>query len=198
MRRLTSLMILASIALAGCNSVSRQQRIEGKIKSAIHYGRHAEEIEQLVQQADDPSQAAYVAAYEVLHLQGPPTQLRRNWAYYRTTPPSSTPSFEIYEVVNRYKVSVLRILVPHRVSLNQLQEHRPLVFWSDWGNPPMTPELLTFLLENGYNPNEDGDSPSALGNCARPGQSFLRYDHKYEMIKALLKHGANPNVTSLV
>ena len=61
----------------------------------------------------------------------------------------------------------------------------------------MTPELLTFLLENGYDPNADGDRPSALGNCARPGQSFLRYDHKYEMIKALLKHGANPNVTSL-
>lgn len=72
---------------------------------------------------------------------------------------------------------------------------RPLIIWTmGEGIPPVTPELLAFLLENNYDPNVKDEQHSALGFCAYPGQSFLTYDHKFEMVKSLLKHGANPNV----
>jgi len=61
----------------------------------------------------------------------------------------------------------------------------------------MTPELLTFLLNNGYDPNKAEHPERAVEFCTSFPQSFARYDQKYEMLKALLKHGVNPNVTTL-
>lgn len=194
MRHLISFVILASIALTGCHSSNSQSRVESSIRSAINHGRPAEEIEQLVLQADDPSHAAAVAAYQILRSHSMPIEIRRNWAYYQDKDVLSTPSVEIYEVINRYKVSVLRVLVPHGVNLNQHPTGMPVVIWGGWAEPPMTPELLAFLLDHGYDPNLNHGLPSPLGFCTQPGQSFLRYDHKYEMLKALLEHGANPNV----
>jgi len=194
---LETVVALALIAVTGCNSATKQQRIESRITSAIDHGQPAEDIEQLVQQADDPSHAAYVAASQVLHIESLPTRIRTYWDYFRPTPPSSTPSVEIFEVINRYKVSVLRVLVPQRITLSRLEDKRPLVIWGGWAHPPMTPELLTFLLENGYSTRRNADFGNPVALCGEPGQAFLRYDHKYEMLKTLLRHGADPDVMSM-
>ena len=198
MRRLLLVFTLLATGLTGCRSasLSKQNRIENDIRLAIQHGHSPERIEQLVQQAKDPSHAAAVAVWAVMHLISIPTEMERNWSQYCSSEPSVTPSVEIYEVINSYKVSVLRVLLPYGVDLDHDYTGMPLVFWQGWGNPPVTPELLDFLLANGYDPNPDGPSSSPLGFCAHPGQSFLRYDHKYEMIQALLAHGAHPNVMS--
>lgn len=197
MRCVISFCILGLIAFSGCRSTHTQDQIENNIKHAIDQGQSAENIRQLVMQADEPARAAAVGVWEVMELEHIPTELQKSWSYYRESEPSSTPSVEIFEIINRYKISVLRVLVPYGINLNHHQTGRPLVFWGGWGNPPITPELLHFLLEHGYDPDLGRAFPSALGSCAHPGQSFLRYDHKYEMTKALLKHGANPNVMSM-
>jgi hypothetical protein len=188
------------IVLSGCQSNSnyRQRQIEGDIRSAISQGKHAEVINQLILQADDPSKAAVAGVWEIMYLEHIPDQIKLTWAYYQEKPPSSTRCSEIFEVINRYKISVLRVLIHHGVDVNRHYYGSPLVMWGcpGWGTPPMTPSLLAFLLENGYNPNLNGDFQSALDFCACPGQSFLKYEQKYEMMKMLLKHGANPNVIS--
>jgi hypothetical protein len=199
MKHLLPIVILGSIAFAGCQTSHTQDQIEGNIRFAVIEGQSAENIKQLVLQADDPSHAAVVAVWQIMDLEHLPTQMQMNWSHYCQTEPSSTPSVKIYEIINRYKISVLRVLVPFGVDLNHhYRAAKPPIFWAGvWGHPPITPQLLEFLLEHGYDPDANGRSPSALGFCAQPGESFLRYDHKYRMINALLKHGANPNVTSM-
>ena len=197
MKHIMPFIFLGLICLAGCQTTLTQEQIEGNVRFAINQGQSAENIKQLLLEADDPSQAAAVGVWEVMDLEHIPTEMERSWSNYRESEPSSTPSVEIFEIINRYKVSVLRVLIPYGVNLNHHNAGRPLIIWGGWGNPPITPELLNFLLEHGYDPNQNGTFPSALGSCAHPGQSFLRYDHKYEMIKTLLKHGANPNVMSM-
>lgn len=187
-------IFLLLILLAGCQSVSVQDRIETEITLAINRGELAENIDRLVQQTEDPSRTAAVAVCEIMDIESLPDEIEKYWHYYRNTDISSTPSVEIFEIINRYKISVLRVLVPYGVDLNYDYRGDPLVRWEfTWGDPPMTPELLRFLLENGYEPNVGGEHQSPLGFCASPYESFLTYHHKYEMVKDLLKHGANPN-----
>lgn len=197
MKHLNIFFILGLIALTGCQSISKQDQIEISVMSAIDQGQSAESIKQLVQQADDPSQAAAIGVWEIMQLRHIPTEIEKYWIYYREADLSSTPSVEIFEIINRYKISVLRVLIPHNIDLNRCFNDKPFITWAGWGVPPITPELLTFLLENGYDPKVNDESLSPIGFCAQPGQSFLKYDQKYEMIKALLQHGADPNVTSM-
>lgn len=200
MERVISFIILGLICLAGCQSefteIHKDDKIEAEIAVAINQGQPAEKIEQLILQADDQSKAAGIAAWRLMRLWSIPTEIEKYWSYYKKSDPSNTRSVEIFEVINRYKISVLRVLIPHGINLNQSYSGSPYISWGPGGgNPPVTPELLTFLLENGYDPNLNGENPSALDSCAFPGQSFLTYDQKYEMIRALIKHGANPNVS---
>ena len=185
MGRTISFIILGLICLAGCQSefteIPKDHKIEAEIAVAIRYGQPAEKIEQLVLQADDPSMAASIAAWNVMRESSLPIEIEKYWSYYKKSDPSNARSVEIYEVINRYKISVLRVLIPQGINLNQSYLGSPYISWGPGGaHPPVTPELLTFLLENGYDPNLNGENPSALDSCAFPGQSFLTYDQKYE------------------
>lgn len=197
MKHLIPFITLGLIVLTGCQRNYTQRQIERKITYAILQGQSAEDIRQLVMQADDSSQAADIGVWEIMGLEQIPTEIEKYWCYYREADPSSTPSREIFEVINRYKISVLRVLIPYGIDLNRSRTGEPFILWGEWGRPAITPELLTFLLKHGYNPNLDKDSPSPLGICALPGEGFVTYDQKYKMIKALLNHGANPNVMSM-
>ena len=197
MDRFIPFIFLWLIGLTGCQTTHTQGQIGSNIRSAIILGQPAEDIEQVVLLADDPSKAAAIGALEVMNLCSIPREIKKTWAYYREKDPSSTPSIEIFEIINRYKISVLRVLVPHGINLNYNYYGEPFVKWG--GASAITPELLTFLLEHGYDANVTvtKDYLNALDFCARPGQGLLRYDHKYKMIKSLLKHGVNPNVMSM-
>ncbi len=192
-----SLMLLT--LMCGCQKTLSQDQIESNLSTAISDGRPAQHIETILRQADDPEQAANHGIWSVMHRSHLPQDIVKNWQYYHPKEISQTPSIEIAEIINRYKITILDVLVRHGGNLNRKYEHGlPVIRFS--GFTEITPDLLRWLLEHGYDANltyKGNSDRTALSHCARPGQSMLRYDQKYEMIKMLLEHGANPNVKSL-
>ncbi len=161
------LITLGLICLAGCQSeLTTDDKINTKIQITISKGQPAETIEQFVQQTDNKPKSANMAVFWLMRQSSIPTEIEKQWSYYRTSDISSTPSVEIAEIINRYKISVLRVLIPYGIDLNQDYFGDPLIFWGpDGGSRLITPELLTFLLENGYNPNLSEDNLSPLASC---------------------------------
>lgn len=200
MKHLTLITLIALTLIAGCQmSLSLTQRDVdgGDIHAAISQGLPAEHIDSLLSQTANPAQAANSGIMEIMNIGYLPQDIGKYWQYYQPKPMRQTPSIEILEVINRYKITILDVLVRHGGNLNRKRKDgSPCIRVSD----NMTPELLAWLLDHGYDANmTDKSNPdySGLDFCAHPGQSMLRYDQKYEMIKMLLKHGANPNVSSL-
>jgi hypothetical protein len=193
------MVLMLVVLVCGCQKTSRQDQVESYIHFAVSEGRSAEEIEGVLRQAEDSSQAADWGIRWVMHLGHLPQDIQENWHYYHAKEMRETPSIEIFEVINRYKITVLDVLVRYGGDLNRKDESgQPVILFSNFA--PMTPELLSWLLKNGYDANSGDGSDSgrtALSYCARPAQGMLRYDQKYEMIKMLLAHGANPDVQSL-
>ncbi|HPD48346.1 MAG TPA: ankyrin repeat domain-containing protein [Anaerohalosphaeraceae bacterium] len=174
---LPTLLLLALLA-GGCHKGLTQGDIENRIFSAISEGRDAEHIESLLKQADDPAQAANRNILKVLQGIYVP---RRS------------------EGITHYQIAVLEVLVLYGGDLNRVTTPMGQSIICFWSHSPITPELLAWMLEHGLDPNLscEADEWTALSHCARPGQSKLSYDQKYQMIKMLLEYGANPDVKSL-
>jgi len=193
MRCVVPFIVLGAIVLSGCQSTPAEQgQIEGYIRRAVIERQPAENIDTLVLRADDRSRAAAIGASEVMKLRNLPHEIEASRGDGQTHTPSNPPSLEALEVLDGYKISVLQILIQYGINLNHHYTGEPFFHWARLDMP--TPNLLTFLLEHGYDPNL-GDSILAV--CAYPGQSRLQYDHKFELIKILLKHGANPNAIGM-
>lgn len=198
MKYLIPISLMLLMLMCGCQKTLSQSQIEGDLRAAISHGRPAEDIETILRQADNRVQAANHGISSVMNCHLPP-DIEKYWQYYQPKAISQTPSIEIAEIINRYKITVLDVFVRHGGNLNRKYEHGLPVIRVDTFSE-ITPNLLRWLLEHGYDPNMTYKSDSdrtALSHCARPGQGMLRYDQKHEMIKMLLEHGANPNVKSL-
>lgn len=199
MKHLTLISLIILTLASGCQKSLTQGEVERNILTAISQGQPAEVIERIILQSENPSQTANYGIREVTNLSHLPQNIEKYWQFYQPKPIRETPTIEIFGILNRYKISVLKVLVLHGGNLNQKQDNgEPYIRFSS--NTLITPELLAWLLDHGYDANltyETNSNDSAIGYCAQPGQSMLRYDQKYEMIKMLLEHGANPNVTSL-
>ncbi len=200
MKHLILIAAITALSLtSGCQKSLTQTDIESNLFTAISHGQPAEHIEALLLQADNPPKAANHGIKTVMQLSHVPSDIEKYWRFYQPNEIQKTPTIEIFEVINRYKITVLDVCVQHGGNLNQKNEDGlPFVRFS--GHTPITPEMLAWLLKHGYNPNltdETNRDYSALGFCARPGQAMLRYNQKYEMIKMLLKYGADPSVKSL-
>ncbi len=199
MRYIIPISLMLLTLMWGCQKTLSQGQIESDIFAAISQGRPAQHIETILRQADDPVQAANHGIWSVMYLRHLPQDIEKNWQYYQPKATSQTPSIEIAEIINRYKITVLDVLVRHGGNLNRKSENGLPVIRVD-AFSEITPNLLRWLLEHGYDANltyKGNSDRTALSHCARPNQGMLRYDQKHEMIKMLLEHGANPNVKSL-
>ena len=195
MKHTMLLLILGSmVAFTGCKRThtEMQSQIEGNIRRAISQGQPAENIEKLVLQADDQSKAAAIGAWELMRLDYVPGIMARPGRNNQVHTLSDTPNIKDLEVLDQYRISVLGVLIQYGINLNHHWTGEPFIHWPVHDVP--TPSLLTFLLEHGYDPNLDGN---LLGLCAYPGESIMQYDHKFELIRILLKQGANPNAVGV-
>ena len=193
-----SLMLLT--LMCGCQKTPSQGQIKSNLNTAISEGRSAQYIETILQQDENPAQVADYGIVKIMSLTHLPQDIAKYWKYYQAKVLRETPSIEIHEIINRYKITVLDAMVRHGGNLNGKGKRGfPFIHFS-FSPTEITPNLLRWLLEHSYDPNttRGGDSNrTALSYCARSGQSMLRYNQKYEMIKMLLEHGANPNVKSM-
>ncbi|MBT3289679.1 MAG: hypothetical protein HN380_20200 [Victivallales bacterium] len=203
--RVTAAVLLIPLALflaSGCRSTRTYGDIESDIAAAISGWQPAKEIRRLVEEADDRPKAAAFGVWWTMRLLHITEEIAEQWPYHHGREARSTPTIEITEVMNRYRISVLRVLMPYGIDLNRPYRNRPgldqpLVNWQVqvWPDRSVTPELLTFLLENGYDPDTSQGGATALGVCTMPYGTPLGYKRRYEMVQSLLKHGADPNVT---
>ena len=199
MKHLTLLSLITLALIGGCQKPLSQSDIEGDLRAAISAGQPGEAIEAILTQAENPTQAANAGIdYTATFLSSPPQNILQHWRYYKPSPLGQTPTIEIMEVLNRYQMEVYEVLVRHGGDLNRKHEQgTPVIKFSVFSE--ITPDLLQWLLEHGYDANmaQNNLNWTALSYCCLPNQSMLRYDQKYEMIKMLLAHGANPNIDCL-
>lgn len=184
-------LLLLAVLTGGCHKGVTQVDIEWRI-CAVPGRYDAEYLESLLRQAPDPAKAANLGIEAVMDEGDLPPYIEKCWQYYQPRAMHETPRSERLEVLNRYRITLLDVLVRYGGSLNA--GHRSL---SCGWRPPMTPELLAWLLERGYDPDlpcQDNHHSTALSHCVRLGQMPLTYDQKYEMIKMLLEHGVRPDV----
>jgi len=190
------LILLLSLLSSGCQKALTQGQKECLVYAAPG-SQDARYLETLLQQAPDPAKCANLGLQATATLTYLPPHIEKCWQYYRPQEMRHTPTIEIIEVINRYKITLLDVLVRYGADLNakNASDQSEMCFW--WPFAPITPELMTWLLEHGYDPDLPcNDNQTALSYCAEPDQTMLRYDQKYEMIKMLLEHGANPDVKS--
>ena len=84
MRHVIPFVILVLIGLVGCQRAQTQAQIEGDVKFAISRGESPEDIEQLIRQADDPSQAAVAGLWEIMTLGNMPDKIEQTWVHSQT------------------------------------------------------------------------------------------------------------------
>ncbi len=185
------LVVLLSLLSSGCHKAVTQIDIEWRI-CAVPGRYDAEYLESLLQQAPDPAKAANLGIEAVMYERDLPPDIEKCRQYYQPREMHETPKSEYLEVLNRYRISMLDVLVRYGGNLNTGHQ-RLSCHWL----APMTPELLAWLLERGYDPDlpcQDNHHSTVLSHCVSLGQTRLTYDQKYEMIKMLLEHGVRPDV----
>jgi len=184
-------LLLLAVLSSGCHKAVTQVDIEWRI-CAVPGRYDAEYLESLLRQALDPAKAANLGIEAVMGERDLPPYIEKCWQYYQPREMHETPRSEYLEVLTRYRISLLDVLVRYGGNLNT--GHRSL---SCRWLAPMTPELLAWLLERGYDPDlpcQDNHHSTALSHCVSLGQMPLTYDQKYKMIKMLLEHGVRPDV----